>query len=88
MLSLQDFVALHDLLNKPNAEYLVAFRLFDVQNRGKVSRDEFVQVWKSHVPEGHFTFDVAKSDTLKLYFGDKHDRKVGFEEFSQLLKGL
>jgi hypothetical protein len=33
-----------DLMNKSNAEYELAFRLFDLQRRGKVSLLDFKQV--------------------------------------------
>lgn len=44
VLSLVDFQVFYDLLSKPNAEFDVAFRLFDVERRGKVSLSQFASV--------------------------------------------
>ncbi|KAI3643962.1 hypothetical protein MP228_010126 [Amoeboaphelidium protococcarum] len=87
-LSLSQFVMLYDLLNKPLAEYEVAFRLFDVQRRGKITREEFIAAWNQYAPAGQSAFDPAKSEVIDLYFGVKGksaQKQVTFKEFCQLI---
>ncbi|KAI3634958.1 hypothetical protein MIR68_007339 [Amoeboaphelidium protococcarum] len=90
-LSLSQFVMLYDLLNKPLAEYEVAFRLFDVQRRGKITREEFIAAWNQYAPAGQTSFDPAKSEVIDLYFGVKGkaaQKQVTFKEFCQLITEL
>jgi solute carrier family 25 aspartate/glutamate transporter 12/13 len=78
-----DFVMFHDMLKKPNAEYEIVFRLFDSGRRGKVGLKEIA---------GNLNTDLTQSqesaEFLELYFGKGKEKKLTFEEFSQLLKGL
>lgn len=87
------FVLFHDLLRKPHAEYEIAFRLFTSSRQsGKLGLDEFLAGWKQYTPDGDVMLDTLKSELLNLYFGldkdGKPTKKITFEEFSQLLKGL
>ncbi|CAO3590263.1 unnamed protein product [Absidia cylindrospora] len=87
-ISFNDFVIFQNLLAKPNAEYEVAFRLFDVNNTGKITFDQFKQVLSSNLPSDAVPFDFD-CDWLKLYIGSKDGHyQLTYEEFSQLLKGL
>ncbi|CAH1766482.1 13454_t:CDS:2 [Entrophospora sp. SA101] len=87
LISLQDFVIFENLLLKPNAEYEIAFRLFDIKGKGKITIGQFKQILQSYLKKSDsipFNFDC---DWLKLYASnDKHE--LTYEEFSQLLKGL
>ncbi|KAI8342686.1 mitochondrial carrier domain-containing protein [Chlamydoabsidia padenii] len=87
-ISFNDFVIFQNLLSKPDAEYEVAFRLFDVNNTGKITFDQFKQVLSSNLPSDAVPFDFD-CDWLKLYIGNKEGHyQLTYEEFSQLLKGL
>lgn len=96
-ISFTEFLLTHDLLKKPKAEYEVAFRLFDVSKNGKISLEDFVDTWKRYTPDGNHMIDLSQSELMRLYFGSsagklgfgsKSRKSIGFEEFSQLLKGL
>ncbi|CAO3672716.1 unnamed protein product [Rhizopus stolonifer] len=76
-ITLDDFLIFQDLISKPDAEYEVAFRLFDVQGKGEVSLEEFKQVLSSHQP---FDFNY---DWLKLY-----GPTFNYQEFSQVIRGV
>ncbi|KAI9253844.1 mitochondrial carrier domain-containing protein [Phascolomyces articulosus] len=88
LVSFQDFVIFQNLLSKPDAEYEIAFRLFDVNGSGKVTFDQFKNVLSSNMPKDAVAFDFD-CDWLKLYIGKKEGHhELSYEEFSQLLKGL
>jgi len=89
LISFQDFIVFENLLSKPDAEYEIAFRLFDVQSKGKITVDQFKEILASNVGLGGvpFNFDC---DWLKYYVGWNENKKheLDYEEFTQLLKGL
>ncbi|ORZ02665.1 mitochondrial carrier domain-containing protein [Syncephalastrum racemosum] len=86
--SFEDFVIFQNLLSKPDAEYEIAFRLFDVTGTGKITYDQFKNVLSSNMPSDAVPFDFD-CDWLKLYIGKKDGQhELSYEEFSQLLKGL
>ncbi|KAI9312276.1 olfactory receptor [Dichotomocladium elegans] len=88
LVSFEDFVIFQNLLSKPDAEYEIAFRLFDVNGTGKVTFDQFKEVLSSNMPKDAVPFDFD-CDWLKLYIGTKEGKhELSYEEFSQLLKGL
>ncbi|KAG9289102.1 hypothetical protein G9A89_022411 [Geosiphon pyriformis] len=87
-LSFQDFVVFENMLSKPDAEYEIAFRLFDVNGTGKISVEQFKDILTANLGPDSVPFDFD-CDWLNLYVGvegRKHD--LAYEEFSQLLKGL
>ncbi|KAI9475837.1 MAG: mitochondrial carrier domain-containing protein [Benjaminiella poitrasii] len=86
--SFNDFVIFEDLLSKPDAEYEVAFRVFDVNGTGKVTFDQFREVLQNNMPQDAVPFDFD-CDWLKLYIGSKEGHhELSYQEFTQLLKGL
>ncbi|KAI9496456.1 mitochondrial carrier domain-containing protein [Zychaea mexicana] len=88
LVSFQDFVIFENLLSKPDAEYEIAFRLFDVDGTGKITFDQFKDGLSSNMPKDAVAFDFD-CDWLKLYIGKKEGHhELSYEEFSQLLKGL
>ncbi|KAF7722920.1 mitochondrial aspartate-glutamate transporter agc1 [Apophysomyces ossiformis] len=88
LISFDDFVIFQNLLSKPDAEYEIAFRLFDVNGTGKVTFDQFKNVLSSNLPDDAVPFDFD-CDWLKLYIGNKEGHhELTYEEFTQLLKGL
>ncbi|CAG8445764.1 1908_t:CDS:2 [Ambispora gerdemannii] len=88
LVSLQDFVVFENLLSKPDADYEIAFRLFDINGTGKVTFDQFKEILSANLGPDSVPFDY-NCDWLNLYVGvdgKKHD--LAYEEFSQLLKGI
>lgn len=87
-IDIQEWTTFEHLLQKPDAEYEIAFRLFDVEGRGSVSFDDFVKIFNENKKEGGIPFNF-KSDWVKLYCGGNGDGpSLTYENFSQLLKGL
>ncbi|OZJ01943.1 hypothetical protein BZG36_05496, partial [Bifiguratus adelaidae] len=87
-LTLSDFVIFEDLLKKPDVEYEIAFRLFDVTGNGKITFAQFRDTLNSYLPPDAIPFDY-ECDWLKLYLGKKKDsHEITYAEFAQLLKGL
>ncbi|KAG0139735.1 hypothetical protein CROQUDRAFT_666065 [Cronartium quercuum f. sp. fusiforme G11] len=84
-----EFVVFQNLLKKPDAQFEVAFKYFDQDSNGDVTFDEFKRVFSENLgPDSlPFTFD---SQWVKLFLGRKDgDRHVlGYNEFTQLMKGL
>src|SRR2546430_16579633 len=89
LISFQDFVVFENLLSKPDAEYEIAFRLFDVQGKVKITVEQFKEILTSYIGPGSvpFNFDC---DWLKYYVGwsDNKKHELNYGEFTQLLKGL
>jgi solute carrier family 25 (mitochondrial aspartate/glutamate transporter), member 12/13 len=87
-LSFNDFIIFQNLLSKPDAEYEIAFKLFDSNGSGKITFDQFKQVLSSNLPPEAVPFDFD-CDWLKLYIGNKEGHhELTYAEFTQLLKGL
>ncbi|CAG8720301.1 8838_t:CDS:1, partial [Acaulospora morrowiae] len=89
LISLQDFVVFENLLSKPDAEYEIAFRLFDVDGTGKITLDQFKEILSSNIAPESVPFDFD-CEWLKLFVGRNSGKKqeLTYEEFTQLLKGL
>ncbi|KAG0248921.1 mitochondrial aspartate-glutamate transporter agc1 [Mortierella polycephala] len=88
MLSMSDFIIFESLLTHPDAEYEVAFRLFDTTGTGKINRDQFKQVYSANIGKDAIPFDF-ECEWLKLYTGGKAaTHEMSYKEFTQLLKGL
>lgn len=87
-LSLNDWASFEFLLAKPDAEYQIAFRLFDVDGRGSVKFDDFVQLYQKYkgadtIP---FNWDSAWGT---LYLGTSSRRhELTYPQFSQMLRAL
>ncbi|CAG8462689.1 12264_t:CDS:2 [Dentiscutata erythropus] len=89
LISFQNFVIFENLILKPDAEYEIAFRLFDVEGKGMITMDQFKKILFSNVTSDSVPFDFD-CEWLKLYVGRDPGRKheLAYEEFTQLLKGL
>ncbi|GJJ77863.1 solute carrier family 25 (mitochondrial aspartate/glutamate transporter), member 12/13 [Entomortierella parvispora] len=88
LLSLSDFTVFENLLSHPDAEYEIAFRLFDTTGSGKITRDQFRQILSANVGKDSIPFDF-ECEWLNLYTGGKTaSHEMPYKEFSQLLKGL
>ncbi|KAG0015650.1 mitochondrial aspartate-glutamate transporter agc1 [Podila clonocystis] len=86
-LSLSDFTVFENLLSRPDAEYEVAFRLFDTAGSGKITREQFKQILSANIGKDAIPFDF-ECEWLKLYTGKAATHEMPYKEFTQLLKGL
>lgn len=83
-----DWVYFENLLNKPDAEYEIAFRLFDVERLGHVKYDEFRRLCELNKGPESIPFDWD-CEWAKLYIGSKKKRHdMDYRQFSQMLRGL
>ncbi|KAI8952475.1 mitochondrial carrier domain-containing protein [Xylaria longipes] len=86
--TLGDWAAFLNLLNKSDAEYEIAFRLFDVDRTGTVKYEDFRKLYELNKGQGSIPFDWD-CEWAKLYIGDKTKRhNLTYPEFSQMLRGL
>ena len=87
-ISLSDWYAFEQLLDKPDAEYEIAFRLFDREGRGEVDFNEFVERYRASKSADALPFDW-NSKWAALYLGDKSKRhSLSYTMFCQMLSGL
>lgn len=84
LISYQEFEAFEAVLCQPDAIYRAAFQLFDTNGSGFVTFDEFEEIIKMTTLHSRIPFNF-KSDFVRLYFGENHNRTVNFAEFSQVL---
>ncbi|XP_074652163.1 electrogenic aspartate/glutamate antiporter SLC25A12, mitochondrial-like isoform X2 [Tubulanus polymorphus] len=84
MISFQEFQAFEAILCSPDAIYSTAFQMFDYNGNGYVSCDEFAKILSHTNLHMHVPFDY-NSDFIKLHFGSKKDRSIGYAEFTQIL---
>lgn len=88
LVNLQDWATFENLLAKPDVEYEIAFRLFDVEGKGSVKYDEFVKRYLSNRDPSSIPFDWS-SQWASLYLGGKNRRHdLTYPQFSQMLRGL
>ncbi|EEH16181.1 hypothetical protein PABG_06268 [Paracoccidioides brasiliensis Pb03] len=86
--NLQDWIAFETLIAKPDAEYEIAFRLFDVEGTGTVKYDAFQKFYNLTKGDDTIPFDW-NSEWASLYTGrkkKKHD--MTYPQFAQMLRGL
>ncbi|KAI1765623.1 mitochondrial carrier [Hypoxylon sp. FL1150] len=83
-----DWAAFENLLMKPDAEYEIAFRLFDVERTGSVKYEDFRRLYERNKGPDSIPFDWD-CEWAKLYIGGKSKRHpLTYSEFSQMLRGL
>ncbi|PUU74876.1 mitochondrial carrier domain-containing protein [Tuber borchii] len=88
VLNIQDWATFEDILAKPDAEYQIAFRLFDVEGSGSVKYDDFVTFYTRNKGPNNLPFDWA-SEWASLYLGGKNrPHSLSYPQFSQMLRGL
>ena len=87
-LSLSDWATFENLLTKPDAEYEIAFRLFDLDGSGSVKFDTVQGLYNLNKTADSIPFDW-NSEWASLYTGrtkTRHD--MTYPQFSQMLRGL
>ncbi|KAI1776178.1 mitochondrial carrier [Hypoxylon cercidicola] len=86
--TVDDWAAFENLLMKPDAEYEIAFRLFDVERTGTVKYEDFRRLYERNKGPDSIPFNWD-CEWAKLYIGDKSKRHpLTYSEFSQMLRGL
>lgn len=86
--SMADWVSFENLLSKPDAEYEIAFRLFDVERVGHVKYEDFRRLYELNKGPESLAFDWD-CEWAKLYIGSKKRRHdMDYYQFSQMLRGL
>lgn len=86
--TLGDWSVFEHLLAKPDAEYEIAFRLFDVERTGNVKYDDFRRLYELNKGPDHIPFDWD-CEWAKLYIGSRTKRhNLDYNQFSQMLRGL
>ncbi|PLB46010.1 mitochondrial carrier protein [Aspergillus steynii IBT 23096] len=87
-LSLGDWSTFENLLAKPDAEYEIAFRLFDTDGTGSVKWETFHSLYSVNKTKDSIPFDW-NSEWASLYTGrtkSRHD--MSYPQFAQMLRGL
>ncbi|PKS05241.1 hypothetical protein jhhlp_008612 [Lomentospora prolificans] len=86
--TLSDWTAFENVLQKPDAEYEIAFRLFDINRTGSVNYSDFKKLYQMNKGPGSIPFDW-NCEWAKLYTGVKTTRQeLDYNQFSQMLRGL
>lgn len=87
-MSLSDWAYFQNILTKPDAEYDIAFRLFDVERIGAVKYHDFRKLYELNKGPDSIPFDWD-CEWAKLYIGSKKKRHdLDYNQFSQMLRGL
>lgn len=87
-LTLQDWVAFEDLLGKPDAEYEIAFRLFDLEGIGLVKYEDFQRLYNLNKGPHSIPFDWSGEWATLYTGGTKQRHDMNYPQFSQMLRGL
>jgi len=86
LITFQEYVNFQNIINKPDAEYMLAFTIFDRDGNGKISKSDFQAVVETSFLDSAIPFDF-NCDLVKLYFG-KGENELTYNQFTQLLKDL
>ena len=87
-ISLSDWAVFESLLSKSDAEYEIAFRLFDVDGTGSVKSDVFQKIYEQNKGPESIPFDW-NSEWATLYIGGKNKRhEMTYPQFAQMMRGL
>ncbi|KAL5329422.1 hypothetical protein ACEPPN_002934 [Leptodophora sp. 'Broadleaf-Isolate-01'] len=87
-INLFDWGTFENLLAKPDAEYEIAFRLFDVDQTGTVKYDDLKKLYEMNKGPDTIPFDW-NCEWATLYSGGKKRRHdLTYPQFSQMLRGL
>lgn len=87
-ISLLDWGTFENLLAKPDAEYEIAFRLFDLDRTGTVKYEHLKNLYEINKGPDSIPFDW-NCEWATLYSGGKKKRHdLTYPQFSQMLRGL
>jgi solute carrier family 25 aspartate/glutamate transporter 12/13 len=83
-----DWSNFENLLAKPDSEYEIAFRLFDVRGEGVVKFEDFEKIFHENRSENSLPFAWG-GEWAQLYIGGRKKRHdMTYPQFSQMLRGL
>lgn len=85
-INFSEYVILFKLLTTPESEFEMAFRMFDLNNDGSISKEEFKQAMKGnkYVSSG-FDFDC---ELMSRFFGRDGHSTLSYHQFSQFMRLL
>ena len=87
-INIQDWATFENLLGKPDAEYEIAFRLFDENGTGTIRYDDFIKLYNQNKGAESIPFDW-NCEWASLYVGSKrHRHDITYPQFSQMLRAL
>ncbi|EEP77032.1 hypothetical protein UREG_01881 [Uncinocarpus reesii 1704] len=87
--NLSDWAAFESLLAKPDAEYEIAFRLFDTDGTGAVKCETIQKLYNETNKGGDAIPFDWNSEWASLYTGRKKTRHdMTYPQFAQMLRGL
>lgn len=85
---MSEWAAFDNLLAKSDAEYEIAFRLFDVDGTGSIKSDSFQKIYEQNRGQDGIPFDF-NSEWASLYIGGKQKRhEMTYPQFAQMMRGL
>jgi solute carrier family 25 aspartate/glutamate transporter 12/13 len=88
LVTLKDWATFSSLLSKPDAEYEMAFRVFDVEGKGILKFDDVVEKYYQNKDPNTIPFNW-NSEWAELYVGGgkaRHD--LTYPQFSQMMRAL
>jgi len=86
--NLRDWLWFDSLLDRPDAEFQVAYRLFDRGGSGYIDFPEFVRIYDEYRNKSTPQFDW-NGPWASLYIGDlKNRHRMTYSQFCQMLNGL
>ena len=86
--TIHDWSNFENLLSKPDAEYEIAFRLFDEGGTGAIKYDHFQKLYNMNKGPDSIPFDW-NCEWASLYIGGKkHRHDMTYPQFAQMLRGL
>ncbi|KIW83387.1 hypothetical protein Z517_02632 [Fonsecaea pedrosoi CBS 271.37] len=87
-ISMSEWAAFDNLLAKSDAEYEIAFRLFDEDGTGSIKSDTFQKIYEQNRGQESIPFDF-NSEWVSLYIGGKNKRhEMTYPQFAQMMRGL
>ncbi|KAL2824030.1 mitochondrial carrier domain-containing protein [Aspergillus cavernicola] len=87
-INIHEWATFENLLAKPDAEYEIAFRLFDTDRTGTVKWEAFEKAYNANKTKDSIPFDW-NSEWAALYTGKTKTRhEMTYPQFSQMLRGL
>lgn len=87
LISFVEFQSFESLLCSPDAIHQLAFRIFDLGNRGRISFEDFKHVLSVTTLHSALPFDFNTS-FIRRYFGQDQKHQLEYYEFVQLLQSL
>ncbi|KIX98929.1 uncharacterized protein Z520_05390 [Fonsecaea multimorphosa CBS 102226] len=87
-ITMSEWAAFDNLLAKSDAEYEIAFRLFDEDGTGSIKSDTFQKIYEQNRGQESIPFDF-NSEWASLYIGGKNKRhEMTYPQFAQMMRGL